>query len=108
MLNGGSVTITIFLFIDKLKSKNLHALLILKTVDLYSRNHFEKKKILAAIEKVFDLSPGGIVRDLKLIRPIYKKTAAYGHFGREEPEFNWERKDRVEQLRKAVAWNLEP
>jgi S-adenosylmethionine synthetase len=52
--------------------------------------------------EVFDLSPESIIRSLDLFRPIYRKTAAYGHFGREEPEFTWERVDRVNEL-KAVA-----
>ena len=50
-----------------------------------------------------DLRPGAIIRDLDLRRPIFEKTAAYGHFGRELPEFTWERRDRVEELRAAVA-----
>ncbi|HEY6740333.1 MAG TPA: methionine adenosyltransferase domain-containing protein, partial [Actinopolymorphaceae bacterium] len=55
-----------------------------------------------AVEQVFDLRPAAIIRDLDLRRPIYTKTAAYGHFGREEPEFTWERTDRADALR-AVA-----
>jgi S-adenosylmethionine synthetase len=51
---------------------------------------------------VFDLRPAAIIEDLDLLRPIYAKTAAYGHFGRELPEFTWERTDRVEELRKAA------
>ena len=60
-------------------------------------------KIQAAVGKVFDLRPAAIIRDLDLKRPIYAKTASYGHFGREEPEFTWERTDRVEALKAAVA-----
>ncbi|MDP4576422.1 MAG: methionine adenosyltransferase domain-containing protein, partial [Burkholderiaceae bacterium] len=52
-----------------------------------------------AVREVFDLRPKGIVQMLDLLRPIYRKTAAYGHFGREEPEFTWELTDRVEALR---------
>ena len=52
---------------------------------------------------MFDLRPAAIIEDLDLLRPIYALTAAYGHFGRELPEFTWERTDRVEQLRKAVG-----
>jgi S-adenosylmethionine synthetase len=59
-------------------------------------------RIQAAVLEVFDLRPAAIIRDLDLLRPIYAKTAAYGHFGRELPEFTWERTDRAEQL-KAVA-----
>ena len=60
-------------------------------------------KIQAAVGKVFDLRPAAIIRDLDLKRPIYAKTAAYGHFGRELPEFTWERTDRVEALKSATA-----
>ena len=56
-----------------------------------------------AIREVFDLRPAAIIDALDLRRPIYGKTAAYGHFGRELPEFTWERTDRVEALRAAVA-----
>jgi S-adenosylmethionine synthetase len=55
-----------------------------------------------AILQVFDLRPAAIVADLDLNRPIYARTAAYGHFGREEPDFTWERTDRVEALQAAV------
>ncbi len=53
-----------------------------------------------AVAEVFDLRPGAIIDELDLRRPIYRKTAAYGHFGRELPEFTWERTDRAEDLRK--------
>jgi S-adenosylmethionine synthetase len=56
-----------------------------------------------AITTVFDLRPGAIVRDLDLLRPIYRPTAAYGHFGRTDADFPWERTDRVEALRSAVG-----
>jgi len=60
-------------------------------------------RIVAAVREVFDLRPAAIVRDLDLLRPIYRHTAAYGHFGRELPEFTWERTDRAEDLRTAAA-----
>jgi len=60
-------------------------------------------RIQAAIREVFDLRPAAIIRDLDLLRPIYQPTAAYGHFGRERPEFTWERTDRVEALRSLVG-----
>ena len=59
-----------------------------------------EERLIRIIPKVFDLSPGGIIKGLKLLRPIYKKTACYGHFGREEPEFTWEKKDKVKELLK--------
>ncbi|WP_030261274.1 MULTISPECIES: methionine adenosyltransferase domain-containing protein, partial [Streptomyces] len=52
--------------------------------------------IQKAVSEVFDLRPAAIIRDLDLLRPIYSQTAAYGHFGRELPDFTWERTDRVE------------
>ena len=55
-----------------------------------------------AVAKVFDLRPGAIIRDLDLRRPIFQKTAAYGHFGREDPDFTWEQTNRVDELRAAV------
>ena len=59
-------------------------------------------QIEAAIEEVFDLRPAAIIRDLQLLRPIYQKTASYGHFGRELPEFTWEKSDRSVHLQEAV------
>jgi S-adenosylmethionine synthetase len=57
------------------------------------------ERITALIEKHFDLRPRGIIQMLDLLRPIYEKTAAYGHFGRDEPEFTWERTDKAAALR---------
>src|SRR4051812_37702621 len=59
--------------------------------------------IQKAVLEVFDLRPAAIIRDLDLLRPIYAQTAAYGHFGRELPDFTWERTDRAEALKAAVA-----
>ena len=61
------------------------------------------EEIAAAVEKVFELTPRGIIEALQLRRPIYRKTTNYGHFGREEPEFVWERTDKAELLRQAVG-----
>jgi S-adenosylmethionine synthetase len=58
--------------------------------------------ITKAVQSVFDLRPKAIINDLDLLRPIYAQTAAYGHFGRELPEFTWERTDRVSDLQKAL------
>jgi S-adenosylmethionine synthetase len=60
------------------------------------------ERIAQLVAEHFDLRPKGIVRMLDLLRPIYRKTAAYGHFGRDEPEFTWEHTDRAEALRAAV------
>lgn len=59
-------------------------------------------KIQAAVTSVFDLRPAAIIRDLNLLRPIYSQTAAYGHFGRELPDFTWESTNRVDALRAAI------
>ena len=61
------------------------------------------ERIAELVQAEFDLRPKGIVRMLDLLRPIYRKTAAYGHFGRDEPEFTWERVDRAQSLRKAAG-----
>jgi S-adenosylmethionine synthetase len=60
-------------------------------------------KIAELVTTHFDLRPKGIIDALKLKRPIYSKTAAYGHFGRDEPEFTWEATDKVEALRAATG-----
>ncbi|MBH0115526.1 methionine adenosyltransferase [Salinibacterium sp. NG253] len=72
-------------------------------VETFGTGHVSDEAILGAIHEVFDLRPGAIIRDLDLLRPIYAKTATYGHFGRELPEFTWERLDRVEALRGAAG-----
>ena len=72
-------------------------------VDTFGTGAVDDSVIEAAVERVFDLRPGAIIRDLDLRRPIYEKTAAYGHFGRELPEFTWEKRDRVDELKAAVA-----
>jgi S-adenosylmethionine synthetase len=61
------------------------------------------EKIAELINEHFDLRPRGIIQMLDLLRPIYSKTAAYGHFGREEPEFTWERTDKAAALRAAAG-----
>ena len=72
-------------------------------VDTFGTGVVADEKIVEAVTRVFDLRPGAIIRDLDLRRPIFEKTAAYGHFGRELPEFTWERTDRVDALRAAVG-----
>ncbi|WP_318212899.1 methionine adenosyltransferase [Streptomyces sp. SJL17-1] len=71
-------------------------------VETFGTGALADERIQEAVSAVFDLRPAAIIRDLDLKRPIYAKTAAYGHFGRELPEFTWERTDRVEALKKAV------
>ncbi|TMK73272.1 MAG: methionine adenosyltransferase, partial [Actinobacteria bacterium] len=71
-------------------------------VETFGTGRIPDKEIEALIRRHFDLRPGAIIRDLRLRRPIYKQTAAYGHFGRSEPEFTWERTDKAEALRAFV------
>ena len=72
-------------------------------VDTFGTGKVENAKIEAAVEKVFDLTPAAIIRDLDLRKPIYRQLAAYGHMGREDLGVKWENTDRVEALRAAVA-----
>ncbi|MBN2871453.1 MAG: methionine adenosyltransferase [Halothiobacillaceae bacterium] len=69
------------------------------SVDTFGTGHISDERITELVRKHFDLRPYGILQMLDLIRPIYRKTAVGGHFGREEPEFSWERTDRAEALR---------
>ena len=68
-------------------------------VETFGTGKISDKKITALVDKHFDLRPKGIIKTLNLLRPIYAKTAAYGHFGREEPEFTWEAIDKAAALR---------
>ncbi|WP_430646379.1 methionine adenosyltransferase [Agromyces sp. GXS1127] len=72
-------------------------------VETFGTGHLPEERITEAIREVFDLRPAAIIRDLDLLRPIYAKTATYGHFGRELPDFTWERLDRVDDLRAAAG-----
>jgi len=72
-------------------------------VETFGTGIVNDEKIQEAILKVFDLRPAAIIRDLNLKRPIYKKTAAYGHFGREDQDFTWEKTDRAEALKSAIS-----
>ena len=68
-------------------------------VDTHGSAKVQEKKIEECVKELFDLSPKGIIKSLNLLRPIYKKSAAYGHFGREDDDFTWERTDRVEDIK---------
>jgi S-adenosylmethionine synthetase len=72
-------------------------------VDTFGTNTVDEERIEQAVREVFDLRPAAILRDLDLKRPIYRKTAAYGHFGRNLPEFTWEQVTRVDDFKSAVG-----
>jgi S-adenosylmethionine synthetase len=72
-------------------------------VETFGTEHVPRAAIERAIHEVFDLRPAAVIRDLDLLRPIYARTAAYGHFGRELPDFTWERTDRADRLRAAAG-----
>ena len=69
------------------------------SVDTFGTGKIEEEKIINLIRDNFELKPAGLINYLKLLRPIYRKTSAYGHFGREVPEFTWEATDKADQLR---------
>ena len=69
------------------------------SVETFGTNKIEESKIIELIRSNFELKPAGLIRELNLLRPIYQKTAAYGHFGRELPEFTWEATDKANDLR---------
>jgi len=71
-------------------------------IETFGTEKFDLGKISAAVDEVFDLRPAAIIRDLNLLKPIYSQTAAYGHFGRELPNFSWEKTDRAATLKGLV------
>jgi S-adenosylmethionine synthetase len=72
-------------------------------VNTFDTEKIPQQKILELINKNFDLRPGAIIKKLDLRRPIYKKTAAYGHFGRNDKDFTWEKTDKSEMLREQAG-----
>ena len=72
-------------------------------VDTFGTGKISNEKIIDLVRKHFKLSPGGIIKQLDLIRPIYRKTSCYGHFGREEPEFTWEKTGLARILKKEAG-----
>ena len=72
-------------------------------VETFGTGKIDDEKIAQIIDEHFDLRPGAIIRDLNLRRPIYRKTAAYGHFGREDADFTWEKTDKVAELKAAAG-----
>jgi len=89
---------------DKATLQIAYAIGVAKPVSIYVDTHgtatVDESKIKACVESLFDLTPKGIMDALDLLRPIYRKTAAYGHFGREEEDFSWEKTDRVEDIKR--------
>lgn len=73
------------------------------SVETFNTNKIPNERIVELIEKHFDLRPAAIIRDLDLRRPIYRKTAAYGHFGRNDPDFSWEKTDKVEAIKQSAG-----
>jgi S-adenosylmethionine synthetase len=72
------------------------------SVNTFGTSQVEDQRLVAAIRKVFDLRPAGIIKMLDLKRPIYKQTAAYGHFGRTDIDLPWEHTDKIDQLKKEL------
>jgi S-adenosylmethionine synthetase len=72
-------------------------------VDTFGTGRIPDSRIADGAREVFDMRPGPIINNLNLLRPIYRKTACYGHFGREDPDFTWERTDMVDRLKKATG-----
>ena len=72
-------------------------------VDTHGTSSIDESKIEACVKELFDLSPAGIIKELDLLRPIYRKTAAYGHFGREDMGFTWENTNRVDEIKKYLS-----
>jgi S-adenosylmethionine synthetase len=89
---------------DRLEVQIAYAIGVAQPVGLYvetfGTGKVDDEKIIAAIQDTFDLSPAGIISSLNLLRPIYRQTAAYGHFGRELPDFTWEKTDKADALRR--------
>jgi S-adenosylmethionine synthetase len=76
-------------------------------VDTFGTSKLDQEKLVQLVREHFQMTPRGIIDSLKLRRPIFKKTAAYGHFGRTEPEFTWEATDKAEALRAAAGVGAE-
>jgi len=72
------------------------------SIDTFGTAKIPEEKILKVISKVFDLTSGGIIKQLNLLRPIYRKTACFGHFGREDPDFTWEKTDKVREILRLI------
>lgn len=89
---------------EKVTLQIAYAIGVAKPVSIYIDTHgtsiVDEDKISECVKSLFDLTPKGIIKELDLLRPIYRKTASYGHFGREDEDFSWEKRDRVEDIKK--------
>ena len=89
---------------DKLEIQLAYAIGVAKPVsievDTFGTGKISDEEITNIVEKVFDLRPGAIIRDLELRRPLYRQTAAYGHFGRNDLNLPWEELNKVEDIKK--------
>ena len=94
-------------FADRCEVQVAYAIGVAEPVSLYvntfGTNKIPENQIEELVRKNFDMKPSGIISQLNLKRPIYKKTAAYGHFGRNEPEFTWEKTDKAEILKQSAG-----
>ena len=72
------------------------------SIDTFGTGKVSEEKLMKIIPKIFDLTPGGIVKQLNLLRPIYRKTACFGHFGRNDPDFTWEKTDKVREILRKI------
>jgi S-adenosylmethionine synthetase len=94
-------------FADRCEVQLAYAIGVAEPVSLYvntfGTNKIPENQIEELVRKNFDMKPSGIISELDLKRPIYKKTAAYGHFGRNEPEFSWEKTDKAEILKQSAG-----
>lgn len=92
---------------DKVTIQLSYAIGIVQPTSIMVNTHgtgiVDEEKIEKCVKELFDLSPKGIIKSLDLLRPIYRKTAAYGHFGREDSDFTWERRDRVDDIKKYLG-----
>ena len=92
---------------DRVTIQIAYAIGVVKPVSIMVNTHgtgvVDESKIEECVKTLFNLTPKGIINSLDLLRPIYRKTAAYGHFGRELPEFTWEKTDRVEEIKKYLG-----
>jgi len=92
---------------DRLTIQIAYAIGVVKPVsimvDTHGTSSIEEEKIEACVKELFDLSPAGIIKELDLLRPIYKKTAAYGHFGRENMGFRWEETKRTDEIKSYLS-----